>query len=226
MDPNGDEITRLNKSHLVNIIKSLDHTGTNLKKLLMGISDMRSSTNETDKQFLDRVVVKLGEAKAMLDFLPKTMEDIKTAPNSNKKTTKYGTISRGSNEDEDKMEGDEDNEPKQVSRPRHSKLDSNTPIFGEKRNDSVDDWIFSVNNSMKVANIPEELKLSVVTPYLRGLPLLALKRYQKDYGDDAYWDEFCDILTAQCKPVGWQDKLRIQQRKEMLQMLKSRPLCK
>jgi len=209
VDPTGEEIERLTKPHLINIIRSLDHTGSGLKHILKVLGEMKKGPDETEQAYLEKISIKLLEAKNILDYMPKTIEGFTPTTNPGKSSKLNAKSVEATHYD---ANGDE--EPMDTSNTikGNFKLDSNTPIFGEKKTDNVDDWIFSVNNSMFAANIPKNLKLSAVTPYLRGLPLLTLKRYQQTNGIDGSWEGFCGVLLNQFKPRDWQNKLRLQLR--------------
>ncbi len=59
---------------------------------------------------------------------------------------------------------------------RSYKLDPNTKKFNGKGD--VRMWVFSVNEAMNVIKCPEDLKLSVILPYLEDLPLTFLFNYR------------------------------------------------
>ena len=93
---------------------------------------------------------------------------------------------------------------------RQYRLDSNTPIFGlPDCTYGVRDWIFIIENGFKAGNVPDNLKLQTVSPYIRGNPFQSLARYMRERGANASWNEFSKRLIDECEPHDLQDRMKI-----------------
>ena len=76
-----------------------------------------------------------------------------------------------------------------------SKLDASTPVFGKDSQWKIADWLFMVETSLKVKRIPDDMKLMVVAPFLRGTAFQMLKRFILE--NRTSWNEFRnELLTA------------------------------
>ena len=76
-----------------------------------------------------------------------------------------------------------------------SKLDASTPVFGKDSQWKIADWLFMVETSLKVKRIPDDMKLMVVAPFLRGTAFQMLKRFMLEKRTS--WNEFRnELLTA------------------------------
>lgn len=104
-------------------------------------------------------------------------------------------------------------EPAESGPRQQYKLDRGLPILGEKdKYDNLDEWIFAVENAIKASGVPDKLILTVIPPYVRGLPAQTLMQYVKEHKDKANWIEFKQILEDNFKPVDYKDRLKIQLR--------------
>jgi predicted aspartyl protease len=88
-------------------------------------------------------------------------------------------------------------QPSQVSE-RSYKLDPNTKKFNGKGD--VRMWVFSMNEALNVAKAPDDLKLSLILPYLEGLPLTFLFNYRKN-NIDGNWLDFSRLLIEHFEPL-------------------------
>ena len=92
-------------------------------------------------------------------------------------------------------------------------MDTNVPIFGEKdKYDNLEEWIFAIENAIKAANVPANLVLSVLPPYLRDLPAQTLMQFSKDKNGNGTWKEFKVILYDNFRQVDYKDRLKVQLR--------------
>ena len=90
---------------------------------------------------------------------------------------------------------------------KNFKLDQNTPPFGGKDSKmKITDWIFCIERSFKVSGIPENLKLDVITPYLRGSAFRIAKRFIED--GNLNWDDFKKELSKLYLRIDEDTKLR------------------
>ena len=87
------------------------------------------------------------------------------------------------------------------------KLDHNTPIFTPNEKLSIKDWFFSIENSMLVAGIPEDLKVPLSANYLKGTAFQIGKRHVLDQKS---WEQLKAELIKTFTPVDEERKLRLQ----------------
>ena len=67
-----------------------------------------------------------------------------------------------------------------------------------------------VKNGFKSGGVPNELKLSLIAPYVRGSVLRKLQKSMHD--EESTWEDFTYILRNDYKLVDHQDRLKIQLR--------------
>ena len=89
-------------------------------------------------------------------------------------------------------------------KPRNLKLDSNLKSFDGRQD--VAKWLFVADTAMKNAQIPDNMQVSIITPYLKGLPLEYLVRFVKE-GNNS-WDEFKKLLTKLFTPKNQEIKVK------------------
>ncbi len=90
---------------------------------------------------------------------------------------------------------------------KNYKLDQNTPSFGGKDTKmKITDWIFCIERSFKVSGIPDNLKLDVITPYLRGSAFRIAKRFIEN--GNLNWDDFKKELAKLYLRIDEDTKLR------------------
>ena len=223
IDLTDEELGKLTKNSIIVVLKAVCGQLKQSKVLMRNLSQaMLLKQGEQAEAYVARVQSAVNQVIEIIDAIPGKLDKV-----VGDEASKQSKQKEPKEKEEVKATSSKSSEsPVQEGRHRELnrsingsdfvnrayKLDSNTPIFGDKKLDTIDEWIFAVNNSMFAANIPEEIKLSVVTPYLRGLPLQLLKKYQQDNGVDADWYEFCAFLAEQFKPRDWQTKLRLQLR--------------
>ena len=87
-------------------------------------------------------------------------------------------------ENEKSAENDKDIHQEQIidaSRGKSSRLDSNTKPFSGNPGERVSQWLFIINDAFTAQNVQtDQLKLSLVTNYLKGSAFNALMRYRKN----------------------------------------------
>ena len=70
----------------------------------------------------------------------------------------------------------------------------------------ITDWIFCIERSFKVSGIPDNLKLDVITPYLRGSAFRIAKRFIEN--GNLNWDDFKKELAKLYLRIDEDTKLR------------------
>ena len=58
----------------------------------------------------------------------------------------------------------------------------NMPLFHGRFGERIDDWLFILENNMKLQMISDSMKLTVATNYLRDAALYLLIDYQATHG--------------------------------------------
>ena len=86
----------------------------------------------------------------------------------------------------------------QSNRPCY-KFPPNTPTFGKEKSMKIADWIFIIENTVRLLNIPKKDILCAVSTYLRGTAFQMAKRYILNRNTD--WDAFCNELTQTFQPI-------------------------
>ena len=57
-------------------------------------------------------------------------------------------------------------------------LSASTPVYGGKANENVEEWMFIINQNLKLTNLVNEKdKLAAITNFVRGSPLKTLRNY-------------------------------------------------
>jgi hypothetical protein len=83
--------------------------------------------------------------------------------------------------------------------PKNYKLDSNTPIFSSKPGENILDWLFVIENNLRLANVPIQMYIIAVTSYLKGTALQMLKAFRTRGQTD--WIAFKTELLRTFRPV-------------------------
>ena len=115
-------------------------------------------------------------------------------------------------ENEKSAENDKDIHQEQIidaSRGKSYKLDSNTKPFSGNPGERVSQWLFIINDAFTAQNVQtDQLKLSLVTNYLKGSAFNALMRYRKNANPT--WTGFEDLLRSQFEDSNLDYKIRTQ----------------
>jgi hypothetical protein len=201
-DFSSKELMKLNKSQLCAVAQVLDTTIKKIKTDATRItSELKKAVSQEDCKTAAQDVITLCEALGHYLLQPPvpTTTDVDkvksdTAPGSTTEEESGGTVATTN----DKQ--------------RIMKLDPNTPSFGKDKRENIDEWLFAMESSFMVANIPDQFKLAVAVPYLKGVPLQTLIRYMTDNETSATWKEFTDILINNHKPDDLRRRLRVQLR--------------
>ena len=86
-----------------------------------------------------------------------------------------------------------------------SKYYYNTPVFRKMHGDiGIDDWILTVENNMKMAQIPGTMKVNAVINYLKDTPFTLAKKHLTS-GD---WEALKTELKEVFKPFYYERKLQ------------------
>ena len=89
------------------------------------------------------------------------------------------------------------------------KLDSNTKTFSGNPGERLSHWLFIINDAFTAQNVPtDQIKLSLVTNYLKGSAFNALIRYRKN--KDPTWTGFEELLKSQFEDSNLDYKIRTQ----------------
>ena len=126
-------------------------------------------TLETKKELLAEYDKNMRE----LEELKKQFKDMMES-----KSTSEPTTSAGANKISPRIEIS-GKEVHYERRPNGYKLDSNTPSYSGRDNESFEKWRYVMANAMATAGIPEELEFYVLAPYLKGSALDTYVEYQK-----------------------------------------------
>ena len=76
------------------------------------------------------------------------------------------------------------------------KLDPNTPVFRKMHGEiGIDDWILTVENNMKMAQIPTTMKVNAVINYLKDTPFTLAKKHLASGDWEALKTELKEVFT-------------------------------
>ena len=81
------------------------------------------------------------------------------------------------------------------------KLDNSIPVFNNNNKEDgvkINDWLFIVESNMELLEVPEERKVLLVTPLLRGV---AFQMAKQSYLESRQWNEFKADLLKTFMPV-------------------------
>ena len=89
------------------------------------------------------------------------------------------------------------------------KLDPNTKTFSGNPGEKLAPWLFIIKDAFTAINVQsDQIKLSLVTNYVKGSAFTALMRYRKNA--DPTWTGFEDLLRAQFEDSNLDYKVRTQ----------------
>lgn len=176
----------------------IDVLKKSLSELQTG-SDTILTKNVLDGEYKGLKTLQAKEEKKMLSDKPKSSK-------------------MGDDEDDETEVDSEDGNvgsvgSKDTRKAKAYRLDSNTPVFDpENKKMTIDEWLFGIKSSFRAAGVPDNLRLSVLVPYLKNSAYRKLHKLNKEKGDNASWEEFEQILKNDYRVVDHQEKLKIKLR--------------
>ena len=94
------------------------------------------------------------------------------------------------------------------------KLDANTPTFTGKKTENLREWLFVIEQNMKLSRIHNSDKLAVITNFVKDVPLQLLIKHINTV--DCSWHKYKKILMKHFQPLDYDRRLR-QQLRELKQ---------
>ena len=94
---------------------------------------------------------------------------------------------------------------------RSYKLSPSTPVFSVKSGENVKEWLVVVSAAIATANIPDEVALPCILPFVKGRALHSVIKYMSS--DDAKnFEGFLEAFKKEFEPPDYQRKLKLQLR--------------
>lgn len=95
-------------------------------------------------------------------------------------------------------------------RTRGYRLDPNTPIYHGRISENVEKWIVLININLRIAGVPENMKLYAITNYVKEIALNTLLMYQKTTNEeDRNINDFYKLLLQSKNAIARKSEIKI-----------------